>query len=279
MFSTITITLLLYNLYTPWVVQSHKFVHRVRTSLDKRRGSKQKSLDKNSYGNKCDFKMLPLLLREGCGEEKLNFIVSGMNEGQLTDVLLKSCSSAYVHGFEIQSKVYEGLLLKYASSKNVFVNNMALSNRKGELPVTGSGEGAGVYNTFRNITHWNTKTTVPSINLAQYHPDNKFDLVVIDVEGHEPEVIQGMQLELNFLRYPIIMYELGGTWADSRHSSSWTQYHMAMYLDQLGYGLYLLGCEDVLPVDKTFFNSSELLQDEGFGPFIQGNVIAVLRNI
>ena len=71
--------------------------------------------------------------------------------------------------------------------------------------------------------------------------------VLIDVEGQEPNVIRGMRLETNRQIFPLFQYELGGTWADSRHDAKqWGQYGIAMYLKALGYTLYLMGGDLVI---------------------------------
>lgn len=75
---------------------------------------------------------------------------------------------------------------------------------------------------------------------------------LVDVEGHEVPAIQGMRLETNAAVFPVFQYELAGTWVDERHATNWTQYDLALYLERLGYKLFLIGMrEDVAKVDRT----------------------------
>ena len=105
--------------------------------------------------------------------------------------------------------------------------------------------------------------------------------VLIDTEGYEPKVIRGMGLERmeNRKRFPCFQYELGGTWAreDNRHlRDKWGQLETAQYLESIGYKLFLVGADDWLPITSDFFREfNPITEDEGFGPFIQGNALAL----
>jgi len=75
---------------------------------------------------------------------------------------------------------------------------------------------------------------------------------LVDVEGHEVPAIQGMRLETNAAMFPVFQYELAGTWVDDRHATRWTQYDLALYLERLGYKLFLIGMrENVAKIDRT----------------------------
>lgn len=231
------------------------------------------------FDNKCDFALWPKLLNSSICTRPVRFVVAGMNEGQLADVILRSCPSARVHGFEIQSSVYKRLRQKYRHEPRVHVTNAAVSARSGVLPVVSGGEGGGVWKTFRNQISWNGNSTVASVSVADLLMGkvSVVDFVIFDVEGHEVEAVLGLKLERYRRRFPVIQYELGGTWADSRHTSNWTQADMAEYLQQLGYELYLMGCTSLLQVSPSFFRNARVL-NEGYGYFIQGNVLAVLNH-
>lgn len=239
------------------------------------------------FCNKCDFDFYTLLLPllPCCSEPTAAVLTGGVNKGALLDLLLLHCKAPTVHGFEIQSTLYEELQLKYSKTYNarVVLNNKGLSDRSHTLPIaTGMGEGGGLFKSFRGTNVWVNSSTVETISLAQYAQQrgvqNRVCMAIIDVEGHEAKVIQGMLLMEERLAFPIFAYELGGTWVDSRNPSTWSQASTASYLINLGYRLFLIGRSHLLPVTADFFAASRV-HNEGYGHFVQGNLLAVHDSI
>ena len=243
----------------------------------------------DEFCNKCDFDfyqniLLPLLPCCSSGTvDTAAILLGGLNNGQLADFVLKHCKGPKIHGFEIQEDLYELLLLKYSPLGNrLKINNVGMSNVAGESPVAsaGSHETAGLFQTFRNQTVWDGSKKVRTIRLDDYVDVNRLAgsvcLSIIDVEGHESKVLQGMDLSNRASDFPVLAYELGGTWAkgDTRRAGSWLQSDAARFLTNLGYKLYLIGSNSLLSVDAAFFEESKAL-DEGYGPFVQGNLLAV----
>jgi hypothetical protein len=72
--------------------------------------------------------------------------------------------------------------------------------------------------------------------------------------------------------------QLGGTWPDGRNPSSWNQENAAQFLAGIGYKLFLMGKPGLLTVDANFFKESRVY-DEGFGHFVQGNLLAVHKSV
>ncbi len=122
--------------------------------------------------------------------------------------------------------------------------------------------------------------------------------VLIDVEGHEIEVLKGMDLEFleNRKRFPIIQVELGGTWVDERHTAwNWRQGDLARYFVTLGYKIYLIGflpnrkggkrkgrwlegLPVLLPFHPNYFDDPWKLRgtkQKKWNWFAQGNLLAV----
>ena len=75
---------------------------------------------------------------------------------------------------------------------------------------------------------------MPVVSWSEYVAAERVEEVtyaLIDVEGHEGSVIQGMKLETHRDTFPVFQYELGGTWKDARSSATnWTQADLAAYL-------------------------------------------------
>ena len=94
-------------------------------------------------------------------------------------------------------------------------------------------------------------------------------------------IIEGMQLERvdNRRRFSAFQFELGGTWAEGdprKAKPSWSQAQTARFLDYCEYDLYLIGRDVYLRVHPDMLELSAVL-DEGFGPFVQGNMLAIHR--
>ena len=232
--------------------------------------------NKDFFCNKCDHDFYNTVLKmfECCQDPYATFLMGGLNNGALADVFLTECKGT-IHGFEIQETLYEKLLLKYASETRIQISNVGMSSREDELPITGGGEGAGTYTNFRNETTWDGRRVARVIDLDSYIKENNIQnicMIHIDVEGHEPQVIQGLHINKNSV--PIITYELGGTWVDSRHESSWSQQDTAKYFIDHGYKLFLIGKNKMMEVNDLFFQKAQGL-NEGFGTFVQGNLLAL----
>ena len=239
------------------------------------------------FGNKKDFHVASELLKILCDSpEPPTVLICGVNEGQGTSVLVESCPSGLVHGFEIQKREFDIAAAKFAPNKNVVIHHQGLSETDGVLPIAGDGEIAGLY---APIGRWEGSAQHRAVEVVSpSHVLNRYKIprvgyCVIDVEGHEQKVIKGMELETNSARFPLFQYELGGTWADSRRAGSWTQFSTSFYLEALGYDIYLMGATGetgmLLRTPPEFYRLSKV-NHEGFTNggqkyFVQGNALAV----
>ena len=216
-------------------------------------------------------------------------LVGGTNAGQLSSAILRNCPQVTFHGFEVQKEFYAQVKNKLKPYPNVNIHNLGWSDKAGTAQISGEGGTAGLYDP-RGQRGWKMQhETVTTTTLSDFTSENSIKTVlylVIDTEGHEPKVIRGMGLEKahNRERFSLFQFELGGTWAehDARHGGdAWTQYTTALYLHDLGYDLFLIGPSTWLHVHPTFFltehNPSVL--DEGFGPFVQGNLLAMYKTV
>ena len=175
---------------------------------------------------------------------------------------------------------FERLLLKYASEKRrIKVNFKGISNQNGDAPVTGDMGGAGLYTSWthphsKREYKWDGHTRVPIVDLSSYLADHSVKdvcIAVFDLEGHEPQAIQGLTGEYI---PPFIVYEVGGANVDQRSSSTWSQADIAKYLNKLGYRLFMIGKHGLLEVVSSFFTEAAAW-DEGYGGVVSGNVMAI----
>jgi FkbM family methyltransferase len=137
----------------------------------------------------------------------------GGNLGYLT------CLGAKLVGPEGRVRVFEpnptnveliGASLAVNDLKNVFVHQVAVSDRVAELPFQTTGTNGSV-DFERAIPH----LFVPSINLDSFLPEERVDLIKIDIEAHEPMALRGMQRIIEDNR-PIIICEVN-PWALSKN--------------------------------------------------------------
>lgn len=255
------------------------------------------------FCNKCDFAfykdvLLPLLPCCTVGSpDTAALLLGGLNRGQLAGLVLEGCPGPTLHGFEIQEDLYEASLLRYSALRSrVRVNNLGMSSAAGAASVgqVGGHETAGLYSidpapvaqraaaaAAKNGTGpAPTPRIARTVRLDDYVDAkglrNAVCAAIIDVEGHEAKVLQGMDLPARAAQFPVIAVELGGTWAprDPRRAGSWLQADAARFLTNVGYRLYLIGADALLPVNEKFFADSRAL-DAGRGTFVQGNLLAM----
>jgi FkbM family methyltransferase len=239
-----------------------------------------------TYGNMADFSAFKRLAGVGgfC-ESKFPTLIGGVNEGGATLKLLEGCPNMKVIGFEIQAPEMEVAKLKLTPYPTVKLYNIGWGEREeSNLPISGTGVIAGIYETTgtgrASFEKQEARATV--IPMAKWCDDNGVEMtnyVLIDVEGYEPKVIRGMDLskEKNQKRFSLFQFELGGTWArnDPRHANDWSQRIMGQYLADFGYDLFLIGDVNWMKIQPSFFDEGNHMLDEGYGKFIQGNLLCL----
>jgi FkbM family methyltransferase len=246
----------------------------------------------NLYSNRADFggakRLFSLIKQVGLDQKESVVLVGGTNDGQSSMNILNQCPSLSLYGFEIQVKHFE--IAKNEFERSNFASATAINLGWDEhaaegVGIGGSGSKGGLFDPKGQrgwIQQNNTATTVRLDEWTSAHAIDQVLYIIIDTEGHEPKVIRGMALDkvTNQKRFPLFQYELGGTWAekDTRHGNDkWNQYLTAKHLLKCGYNLFHIGEKEWLSIDASFFSETDnpALSDEGLGPYVQGNVMAM----
>eukprot|EP01084_Bolivina_argentea_P311638 539461_1 len=281
----------------------------------------------NVFCNGCDFAPIWSIVTSICQNElDFSMFLVGANYGDGIKNVLTACSETNstinpnIYAFEAIPQIYHQLARKYnntnlfKNAKNVRTFNNAISNEHNKS-VKVYSDGGGIGGVHKHVSDSKLRAQSPVYNqssrgfvktltfdyvLHNLHDYKTVDYVLIDVEGFEVNVVWGMKLEDNYMKFPMIQIELGGTWMDPiRHSTDWTQGNLTKYLHSFGYDLFLLGGDkswtewvdkeygfDVRGKSKLlrvypemFMKKSMLKGDSGYSLFgqeyVQGNLLVV----
>ena len=221
----------------------------------------------------------------GFCESKNPTLIGGVNRGQATLELLRECPNLKVVGFEIQPGEFEIAKEKLTLFPSVKLFNFGWGEgEQSGLVISGNRGTAGIYETAGTgrASFKKQEVTASVQSMSNWCDENGVqasNYVLIDVEGYEPKVIRGMKLEevKNQRRFSVFQYELEGTWArnDPRHGKDWSQKQMAAYIVSFGYDLFLIGSQNWLKIVPEFFEEGNHMANEGYGRFIQGNLLCI----
>ena len=214
------------------------------------------------FCNRCDLDMQNEVLRAAtaatAAAEPLHVFAVGTFDGADLERTARQpwfdSGRSTLHGWELQPRVYSAArqrmrALPEAIASRVRLRNAAVGKESAVLQfVETKGQTAHVTNMSRTARgKAQDRTPIRTVSWADEAAARgvrEVTYALVDVEGHEVPAIQGMRLETNAAMFPVFQYELAGTWVDGRHATRWTQYDLALYLERLGYKLFLIGMRE-----------------------------------
>lgn len=171
-----------------------------------------------------------LILVKKIIESQLNKAVIfdvGANIGDFSNLIINGLIGKLdieLHSFEPSKVTFNKLEKNVKPDKNIFLNNLALGNKKGEVELFFDEACSGLASlTKRKLDHFNIKFNLSEKviidTLDNYCNSNNIqniDLLKIDVEGHELDVLQGSVEMFSNRQIKMVSFEFGGTNIDTR---------------------------------------------------------------
>jgi FkbM family methyltransferase len=151
----------------------------------------------------------------------------GANKGQSIDFFLGINPNAKITAFEPNKKLFQFLQEKYHSNANINLNNLGVSNTNGELEFnenildeTSTFESLNLDSKYLEKKAKVLGVTKESIIVDKYkvavvtlseflksNDNSSFDVLKIDVEGHELQVLEGLFSNGNQFKIRLIQLE------------------------------------------------------------------------
>lgn len=149
----------------------------------------------------------------------------GCNIGDYSRALLKIFGDkAEIHSFEPSKKAFQLFLINTKGVKNIFANNIGLSNIEDKKLLYSDTEGSVLSSIYkRDLKHFginfNASEIIELSTIDKYCEKNKIskiNFLKIDVEGHELSVLEGAKNMIGDKKIDFIQFEFGGCNIDSR---------------------------------------------------------------
>ena len=154
------------------------------------------------------------------------FLDIGSHKGTYTDLILNNFQNCKSYLFEPQKHIFKFLKKKYKKKKNIYIFNYALSNKRSiqtlninQHDLTSSLSKFDEKNSYLKIKAKLFSTTSKKmiykkekvktqklVNLLKSRKIKNIDLLKIDTEGHEFQVLKGLNNEIKKVRYILIEF-------------------------------------------------------------------------
>lgn len=164
------------------------------------------------------------------------FVVGTHDGSDIKDMFMEKWyqpKKAQIYGWEILKSNLAAARRRLQEHEEVELIHAGVSDSNGTvMAISGGDQTAGLYpsgahgfnSAGESVTTQRWDLFVESRKISQVA------YALIDVEGHEMSVINGMNLERLRTTFPIFQIELGGTWVDERHTGHVTQEGAVRYL-------------------------------------------------
>ena len=162
-----------------------------------------------------EYELVRRALRVLGGEGRLTVFDVGANIGDWTGFVRESSSvPVEAHLFEPTPASFGRLASRFGQSREVHLNELALSSRGGVRALTDYGGTSGLNSLVDEALHPDSRTrrSVTTATGDAYCAErgiNVIDLLKVDVEGHEWEVVDGFSRMLQGRRVRILQFEYG----------------------------------------------------------------------
>jgi len=158
----------------------------------------------------------------------LNFFLDiGSHLGTYSDLVLKNFKNCKIYMFEPQIKIFKKIKIKYKNKKNIKIYNCAISNKNSFQKIyINQHDLTSSLSTInaKNNTYYKLKSKLFGTDLSgmivkelnvktltlnkilKFNKIKKVDLAKIDTEGHEYEVLKGLQNNIKNINYILIEF-------------------------------------------------------------------------
>ena len=143
------------------------------------------------------------------------FLDIGSHLGTYSDLILKDFSNCKIYMFEPQIKIFKKIKIKYKNKKNVKIYNCAISdknsfknfymNLKNNNYYKLKSQLFGVTSSGMIVKKLKVKTLALN-KILKLNKIKNVDLAKIDTEGHEYEVLKGLQSSIKNINYILIEF-------------------------------------------------------------------------
>jgi FkbM family methyltransferase len=144
----------------------------------------------------------------------------GANRGQSIELFRSQFPSSVIHAFEPDPEAYGELARRFATTKDVVLNNLGIASRKGTMTLhRNSRHDTNSFLSLNEASGWRRSigvralatALVPVTTIDSYCAARKIERVEIlklDVQGFEPECLRGAYTMLRSRRISTVQLEI-----------------------------------------------------------------------